>query len=467
MPNYHPLYAKNATDWREYRLAYDGGRDYLNEYVFRHPKEPTDYYNQRVKRAVHPNHMRAVVDTYAAHLYREPIARSSNSELLQDFWSDIDLLGNSADEFYEIVAQLVQRGGRAFVVVDRWDPDGGEAQTRAQEAEAGRRPYCYTIDTEDLIDWDVDRLGRWSWAVVREPADTERDWRTPHEGTSWQYRVWTPTEWFLYVEEEQQGQDGETKIVQKVIAQGEHPVGEVPIVPVFWGRRCGAEPVADSALKDIAPMNRRLTNLVSLIDEQIYGIVFSIMAVPRSTYDELGKVDFSVYGAIPYDDQVSNPPHYLSPETAPIEVIQAQIDKTESSIRQLSGLGRVNDETKHVQTGIALSYLTMDKDALLAKFGQRMQRLEAKVDALAARWMESNDEASRTYPDHFDPLDLENELDSALKFASLGYGGEAAIENAILVAKARLGPHIDSERLKQVEDDLRRTVGQPLIAAVP
>lgn len=464
MPNIHPLYAEHSVDWREYRLAYEGGRPYLSEYVFQHPKEPLRYYQDRVKRAVHPNHMRAVIDTYAAHLYREAIARQSDSDLLTQFWGDIDLLGSSADEFYETVAQLVQQGGRAFVVVDRWDPDGGTAETRAQESESGRRPYTYCIGTEDLIDWDVDRLGRWNWAVVREPRDIVRDWNSQHPGESWQYRVWTPDEWILFVEEEEKGEDGKTQIVQREIARGDHPCGEVPIIPVFWGRRYGSEPVADSAMKDLAPMNRRLTNLVSLIDEQIYGIVFSIMAVPRSTYESLGEVDFSVYGAIPYEDDVSSPPFYLAPEVSPIEVIQAQIEKTEGTIRQLSGLGRVNEETKHVQTGIALSYLTMDKDALLAKFGQRMQRCEQKVNWLAGRWMEQEVESKTSYPDTFDPLDLEAELNAALKFSSLGFTGEAAIENAILVTKARLGPHIEADRLEQIENDVRANFGQDPLA---
>lgn len=459
MPNVHPLYRSHAAEWREYRLSYEGGREYLDEYVFKHPKEPSEYYRQRLKRAVHPNHMRAVVDTYSAHLYRESIPRTSDSELLQEFWADTDLLGNSADEFYEGVAQLVQRGGRAAVVVDRFDPDGGEAQTRAQEREAGRRPYAYAVDSEDVIDWDVDRLGALQWVVIREPRDVVRSWQEEHPGTGSQYRVWTPDEWILFVEEEIETDDG-IEMIRRVLDRGTHPVGEVPVVFVYWGRRLGAQPIADSSLKDLAPMNRRLTNLVSLIDEQIYGIVFSIMAVPRSTYDELGAVDFSVYGAIPYEDDVSNPPHYLSPEVAPIEVIQAQIDKTEDTIRQLAGLGRVNEETKHVQTGIALSYLTMDKDALLSKFGQRMQRLEAKVDEMAARWMQEPAEADRRYPDKFDPLDLEHELNAAMKFASLGFSGEAAIQNSLLAAKARLGPHLDGEELEKVEAGIREQINR-------
>lgn len=451
MSHVHPLYASNRALWEECRLSYEGGRAYLKRYLAKHSKERSEDWLLRLERSFYPNHIRAIVDTYAAHLFRAHIPRKSDSATLQAFWDDVDLLHNSADEFYEAVSQLVQRDGRAAIVVDRHDPDAGAAQTRAQEREAGRRPYAYVVAAEDVIDWDVDRLGNMQWAMVRELSDVERDWMTEHPGVAYQYRVWTPAEWILYRE---QGEGEEAGLVE--VDRGEHPVGEVPLVWVFWGRRQGVEPISEPAIGDLTPMARRLTNLYSLIDEQIYQHVFNIMAVPESTYAALQGVDWSVSGAIPFKDDVRNTPFYLGPDVSQIRAIQEQIEKTESSLRQLSGLGRVNEDTKHVQTGIALSYLTMDKDALLAKFAQKMERAEAQVDLFAQRWMGESAESERQYPDSFDPLDLKDELDAALKFAGLGLQGEAMVENAIQAIKARLGPRVSSERLEEIESDLRR-----------
>jgi hypothetical protein len=205
-------------------------------------------------------------------------------------------------------------------------------------------------------------------------------------------------------------------------------------------------------------MNRRLTNLQSLIDEQIAAHVFNIMAVPESTWEQLAKVDFSVYGAIPYGDTVSNPPFYLGPDVSQIQVLRQEIEKTESAIRMLSGLGRVNEESKHVQTGIALSYLTMDKDALLAKFAARLSSAENYVDWLALKWMgvESKEPlSSRQYPTDFDPGDLNAELDDALKYATLVSTGAAHIENLVLATKARLGAHIEGPQLEEILAEIR------------
>jgi hypothetical protein len=458
----HPQYDAHKSEWQEYRLAYEGGREYLKRYLPQHPKEPNEYYRERLARAVHPNHMRAIIDTYAAHLYREDIPRTATAgeDVLEEFWADVDMMGHDADAFFERAAQLVQQGGRMAIVVDRDDPDGGIAQTRAQERSAGRRPYAYTVDTEDIVDWDVDRHGRFNWVMIREAADVDRNWNAEHPGESHQYRVWTPEEWILLEEVEVEDADGNVEKKLQVKDRGDHPVGEVPVVMIYWGRRLGAQPLADSAIKDLAPMNRRLTNQHSLIDEQIHAHVFNIMAVPRSTYESLGQIDFSTYGAVPYDDDVSNPPYYLGPDVAQIEVIRKEIDKTEATIRQLSGLGRVNQETKHVQSGIALSYMTMDKDALLGKFASRMAKAELAVAQLAGAWMEQRAEASVDYPDKFDPVDLQNALKGALQFSSLQLGGEAAIENAIQAVRARFGSEVAPDRLTEIEEDVRSRMGQ-------
>jgi hypothetical protein len=441
-----------------YRKAHAGGEDYLAIALRKHEHERTANYHERLARAIYPNHTRAIVDTYAAHLYRDPISREVEGkakETLEEFWADIDLMGTPADEFWEEVGQAVQTQGRAAIVTDRYDPD--EATTLAQQKELGVRPYSYLIHSEDLINWDVDRCGELVWAMIREVRDQVRDpLAVDSDEAEYQYRLWTREGWSLYVEDSGDDEDEDAKL--RMVDSGEHPVGAVPVTLIFWGKRAGREPLADSALKDLEPQNRRLVNLVSYIDEQICQYVFSLLAAPRSTYDVLESVNFSVSGAIPYADEVANPPHWIAPDVAQIAAIRAEIEKTEGALRQLSGLGRVNEETKHVSTGIALSYLTFDKDALLAKFAQRMSRAEASVDRHAAAWMgiaPDQVNARRNYPSSFDPQDLKDSLDAALKTVSLGITGKALYEVQAFALRELLSGHISGEKIKEVLDDLQ------------
>ncbi len=453
----HPSYQRYAPRWRRYCLAYEGGDPYLDLALQKHEHERTDGYAARRKRAIYPNHVRSIIDTYAAHLYRDSIPREVDgaaAQILPAFWADVDMLGNPADEFYEEVAQHLQTQGRAAIVTDRWDP--ADVVTRAQERDVGRRPYSYAVRAEDLIDWDVDRRGRLVWVAVREVADQERQPLTSSSSTTHHYRIWYRDRWELWVEVEGDDEDEGPSYTQ--IDGADHPVGEVPVTMLFWGKRHGRQPLADSAIKDLEPQNRRLVNLVSYIDEQISQYVFSILAAPQSTYDVLPGVNWSTTGALPYPDDCANPPHYISPDVAQIGALRSEIDKTESTIRQLSGLGRVNEEGRSVQTGIALSYLTFDKDALLAKFAARMIRAEAQVDRHAAAWMAVDfDDAAitRGYPTVFDPQDLKDSLDAALKTVSLGITGEALGEVQAHAVRELLGGHLDGERLKTVIDDLK------------
>ncbi|MEM1349119.1 MAG: hypothetical protein AAGI01_11220 [Myxococcota bacterium] len=457
MTTYHPLYTARCAQWRRYRLAYEGGADYIACALRRHAKEREESFRTRLERAIYPNHIRSIVDTYAAHLYREPIARESTNTLLQEAWADTDLMGTPASEFYERVAQLVQVGGRAAIVVDRHD--AGEARTRAQERALGRRPYVYAVGADELVDWSVDRRGRLQWAVIAEHTPAPRTPLGKAQEQVARWRVWWPDRWQLL---ESRTVDGAPTGEPAVVEEGEHPVGEVPVTPIFWGVRRSAELLADSAIKDLEPMGRRLTRLVSLIDEQVYQHVFSIMAVPQTTWEALEQVQFSVSGAIPYPDDCSEPPHYIAPDVAQIAAIRSEIETTEAKIRQLSGLGRVNAEGGHAKSGIALSYLTMDKDALLAKFGQRMSRAEASVDRHILGWMEQQGEATRSYPTHFDPLDLSNDLDAALKLVSIGITGDALLEVQRAALRAYLGSRVKPAELERTLSGLTTQLDQML-----
>ncbi|MFB6374495.1 MAG: hypothetical protein ABEN55_15555, partial [Bradymonadaceae bacterium] len=57
----------------------------------------------------------------------------------------------------------------------------------------------------------------------------------------------------------------------------------------------------------------------------------------------------------------------------------------------------------------------------------------------------------------FDPVDLQNEMKSAMKFASLGVpkDSEAFVENIIQAARARFGSRLEPEALESLEEDLR------------
>ena len=237
----HPLYTYMAPLWREYRLGYDGGHEYLAAYLRKHPKEVEAFYRERLARAYYPNKLKPTVDTYAAYLYQRPIKRESPSEVITGMWADMDRKGTDADAFFARAGREVQITGSVAVVVDRYQP--GTPRSRADERAMGIRPYGSLARAEDVIDWDVDERGEAVWAIVRE---RDQSVRTPFGGDAqapFAYRLWTREGWSLH-RFSVSGEGKDQTLVNELVDQGEHGLGRVPIVWAFWGERMGDELVA-------------------------------------------------------------------------------------------------------------------------------------------------------------------------------------------------------------------------------
>jgi hypothetical protein len=463
----HPRYDQIFGDLDFYRQAYEGGRQFVANHLLKHPKERFVAYNRRLERAIYLNHVRVIVDTYASQLFKMPIVRplpaGRGGEVLGGFWDDITYTGVSADEFYEETLQNGLQAGWSVVLIDRHEPDG-QIVSRAQEQAAGRRPVAQRIDPLDLVDWHVDQRGEFEWAMVREWHPAQRKAPTdPYMGDLERFRLWTREGWILYrveLEDADEGAQADGPQYRYVeLESGTHPCGEVPLVIGYFGRRRNREPIAESFIKDLAPLARRLLNLVSLIDEQINQHVFNLLVVGDRTFQTLKQVNFSPAGVLPWSKDEGQP-FYLAPDVGQISVLRDEISKTESAIRFLSGIGRQNESSSAPSSGIALAYQTVDKAAIIKRFAQVMADFELRVSRMALRWMEVDaDEVSPpVYKIELQPDEIEQELKDALKIAS--YPGQLPVEvlaeNAAHAVRARFARTIsDSERLDELVEMVR------------
>lgn len=456
----HARYRKLVYEWIEARLCYDGGADYLANFISKHPRERDEDHGRRKVRAIHPNYLRSVIDTHASHLLRTSPTRDFGE--FSQYLDDVDLQGTTADDFARDCAIFAQREGRAVAVVDRIDPDGGTARTRAQERAAGRRPFVSLVAGEDFVNWDVDRFGTLNWGVIREVADESREWNPGDDGDDgdeYQYRKWTRAGWELY---RWTGKGKGRRLAS--VASGEHPVGEVPIALLYFGHRDKPQPTASAPTRDLVRMNRRITNLYSLMDEQIYHYVFSLLVVGNTTFDELQKVHWSVQGALAVptaDVEVGMKPFYLAPDVAQVATIQQQITETAAAIRVLSGLGRENEKGADQPSGLALQMMTIDKIAMMKKRAAAMESFEHQLWTLGAKWMRASSDSDEptieapSYTREFIGSELAQALEDAIAFESLRIGGESRIENMALVARRYFADKVSAERLDELVQDVR------------
>lgn len=452
-PYVHPLHDKMRTEWMFWRYSYEGGRAYLKRYLSQHENELEPYFRRRVERGVYPNVVRNVVDTYTAHVFHESVAREDIAGL--DEWhNDIDMQGTGADEFYRGVLTQAQIYGSCGVLTDRHEPDGFEPVTRAQEQEIGRRPYLVALAPPDIVDWSTDRFGRLRWLIHRDECSDEREPLQRDETANARFKLWTPTAWRQLEVRTRDGDEGGTVSEYVVVGEGTHPCGRVPIQFVYFGRRKTPHILGESAIKDLAPMGRRITNLTSLIDEQAYQHVFNILVVPGSTFESIKKANWSTAGCLTYE-QDEGTPFYLAPEVDVITVLRSELNTTVQEARVLSGLGRQNEDSRAPVSGRSMAFQTMDKVALLRTMSERMAALEYEVDADMLAWMESPAEpVAAVYDTDFDPEALSAQLEEALLFDSFGIGGKARAETMKAITRSYLGPKLDADELAQVLDDI-------------
>lgn len=458
----HHLYRKHYGDWRFHRLMHEGSREYFEEHLERHSVEDLEDWAARYERAVHPNFLKIVLETYAGSLFRTPVIRTEPSAKLggEAFYDDLDLQGNSADDFFEQAAILCQREGRACVLVDRFDGDNMvERRSAADDMELGVRPFYRLILAENLINWSVDSFGVFRWAMIREEGDDpDREYDDESTDAGELYRLWYPDRWELYKTQTRENEEGESYTDLVFVEDGVNPLGEVPLVFMYFSTRTTSQPVGEPTTSDIPRLNRRLTNLYSYIDEQITQYVFSLLVADQPTVEALKASRFAVNGVLGIPEESTMKPYYLAPQVDQIQAIRTEIEATEHLVRVLSGLARSSEQSAQQPSGIALAHQSMDKISRLRKYAGKLETLERECMRLAYRWMnlgESVPEPVARYTREFIDADSAALLEESVMFGALPLAGEAKLESLLLAVQAHLGTRITPERLREIEDDVR------------
>ena len=160
------------------RAAYSGGDDFISrENLFSHCREREEEYTDRLARAYYLNYSSPIVDTYTFFLFKSPVTRKydENSLRLTTFMANCDMKGTSFDEFIKNLVSSILVAGREFVVID---VPQQVTLTVQQELEANKRPYLYSIKTENVLDYEEDEEGV-IWIKYAE--------QRPMKGGSWDY----------------------------------------------------------------------------------------------------------------------------------------------------------------------------------------------------------------------------------------------------------------------------------------
>lgn len=395
------LYAQRANEWQFFLDSLVGGAQYLRgNYLFKHVKEDASDFKARNDRAVPSGHAGRVIEAYKSLISRKEVRReyAANDDFNSFVLENCDRHEHPLDWYVmEKVFPITQAAGFSWVLVDMpVVPEGVTVRSQADEKALELNPYLVCYAPSSVVNWQFDDAGNLVFVTVRIPSGkVDPISKKP----SYWSKVWTQSDWRLYDEK------------YRVIGNGVHNLGVVPFVLCYNEYSLVDPYIGESAIKNIAYLNRRVFNIESLIDEFRYKQCFNFLAIPDSLVPEDGNVTTGTGNAMPVrkGDII---PSYVSPPVDPAQFLRDSRDDDVWSIYDNAGLTRPDaQKTAEAKSGIALAYEFHNTNAMLVNKAKNLEAFEFGVSRIWERWKNVEVKYEVEYETDFDIRDVMSEIE--------------------------------------------------------
>lgn len=168
----HPDYAEEAEDWKKYRLTFEGGREFIDEYMQKFSAREQDAeFTARKLISYCPAFAKSAVGEINNAIFQRmaDVTRLGGSPSYQSAVighnGGVDLSGNSMTSFIgqEVLPELLSMR-KVGIFVDMPPVSGPTV------ADVGnKRPYVYSYCIEDIYNWTTDKVtGQFTRLLLRE-----------------------------------------------------------------------------------------------------------------------------------------------------------------------------------------------------------------------------------------------------------------------------------------------------------
>ena len=172
----HPYWTSKSTSWRKWRLVYEGGDCFVDQFVekFSTREDATDF-AVRKKLTPSPSFAKSAVNDIKNSIFQRTsdVLRKGGSEVyqraVQGLDMGVDLHGASMNTYIgkEILPELLTMA-RVGIYVDMPPISGPTLQDQQ-----GAQPYLYTYKTEEILSWTYrrDRADEFQSVLLRDWID--------------------------------------------------------------------------------------------------------------------------------------------------------------------------------------------------------------------------------------------------------------------------------------------------------
>lgn len=425
-------------------------------YLWQYPSEPLHRYEHRLNRAWFVDILSPVVDFYAGTLSREiQIERGKHKEY-DSIFDNVDLCGNSIEQFLERCRVSAQIYGSTFILVDSTRTTA-EVATRADEEREGIRPYFQEITPQRFLNWRLDPATGNFLEVVFESYPI-----TPQSilmGAARPTRVlfyWSTTEWRKFeVTTESEGK----KPTVTQVGGAKHPHGAVPIVPLFH-KKSDRAIEGESLLKNTAKIAHLLTNWASGLDEAIENQMFAVPVLKSKK--KPSDIGVGIAAVMHLDPEEGEDFSYVTPDTAPFETTWSAFFRLISVANVFMGLEAPNlSGNPDVKSGVSKSWDYVKAEKVLLRMSLNEQETVKCLLEFAARWMGGKEYSGTIqYPTKFEMSSLDEDLNQIIKAQAAGLPPAArkALKRKY-ISKAL--PSVDEQSMQEIEQQLEDEAATP------
>lgn len=388
--------------WDSY---YGTGGFQTGDYLVKHKREKDENYRERKVIAYYLNYVRPVVNSHVDPVFRTEPAREwqgPGSVLWEKFISDVDKNGSSLTRFMKRAGLIAKLMGVAFIVLDNFK----EHTLNVSEAISSRTlPYTYIVSPNRVTSFLTDQYGN-----LASITYTEQD----QEGQV-NYRTWTSKGWIL------KDSDG------KVVEEGKHPLGRVPVIPLFSRPMNQGEMLPISEFYPIAKTNARLFNLCSELDEILRNQAFAVLIYP-DTGKGISSLTLGPNNALGFDGENSrHTPAFIAPPADPSNLLMAQIDRLVKEIYRMAMLTHVTG-VQEQKTGVAKAWDFEQTNTALTDFADNCEGVEIEMAKVFSLWVNQDLAYQCNYSDDYSIQDVEQELKEATQALDMQIGGRFDVE---------------------------------------
>jgi hypothetical protein len=361
--------------------------------------------------------------------------------IFNELYKDADLRGNSLDRFMQDVGRDAQIAGYAGILVDAPAiKEDEQPETEAQRKERKIRPYLVPIKCDDIVDWELDEFGKFTWLRIKEETSEDREPFEAEEKKVTDYYTYTKDEWFKHRINEK----GDVEELD----QGTNPLGEVPLVRLYNKRKKNCQIVGDSAIDDISVINIAMMNWLSMLDEEVYQKCLSILTM-KATMEDRKEIELSSKNVLEYpEDQ----PAFIAPSTEPWQFILEMLNQSVEEIYRIARMGGGGSgiQISEAKSGIAYAYEFNQTNQALSDKADQLELAELEIHRLYAKWWGFEFTGKINYADEFGVEDLAQEMEflTASRSAITSLTAKRELEKRVV--KKLLQSQVDEKTMQRM-----------------